>query len=242
MAIGAGETTVLRMTTAYAFIANGGKKIVPTLIDRIQDRYGNTIYKHDDRICEGCVAENWSNQAEPTLIDNAEQILDPMTAYQITSMMEGVVKYGTGRKALEIGKPIAGKTGTTNDSRTSGSSASRRTSSPACCRLRPARPMGKGVAGGVVAAPIFTDFMKDALADKPPVDFRVPDGIKLVPVNHLTGQPASGSGAGIVIEAFKPGTAPGESGFSFVSGASAQPDKATAEQEKAVYSGTGGLY
>lgn len=243
MAIGAGETTVLRMTTAYAIIANGGKKIVPTLIDRIQDRYGNTIYKHDDRICEGCVAENWSNQPEPTLIDNAEQILDPMTAYQITSMMEGVVKYGTGRRALAIGKPIAGKTGTTNESKDVwfiGFSPD--LVAGVFVGYDQPRPMGKGVAGGVVAAPIFTDFMEDALADKPPVDFRVPDGIKLVPVNHLTGQPASGSGAGIVIEAFKPGTAPGESGFSFVSGASGQPDKATAEQEKAVYSGTGGLY
>lgn len=89
MALGAGETTDMKMTAAYATIANGGRKIVPTLIDRIQDRYGNTIYKHDERVCDGCVATAWENQPEPLIIDNREQVLDPMTAYQITSMMEG---------------------------------------------------------------------------------------------------------------------------------------------------------
>src|SRR5690606_20821193 len=96
MALGAGETTVMRMVSAYAVMANGGKQIRPSLIDRIQDRYGKTVYKHDDRGCEGCVAEEWKSQSEPTLIDNSEQVLDPMTAYQITSMMEGVVQRGTG--------------------------------------------------------------------------------------------------------------------------------------------------
>ena len=117
MSLGAGETTVLRMTNAYAMIANGGRQLKPTLIDRVQDRYGRTIYKHDERICEGCVATGWAGQDEPKLIDNREQVLDPMTAYQITSMMEGVVLRGTARKVGAIGKPVAGKTGTTNDER-----------------------------------------------------------------------------------------------------------------------------
>ena len=95
MALGAGETTVLRLVTAYATIANGGRKINATLIDRIQDRFGRTIYQHDQRKCEGCDAPAWSGQDEPTLVDTREQVLDPMTAYQITSMMEGVVKRGT---------------------------------------------------------------------------------------------------------------------------------------------------
>ena len=97
--------------------ANGGKRIKPTLIDRIQDRYGHTIYQHDERECRGCDAEKWANQPEPTLVDRREQVLDPMTAYQITSMMEGVVQRGTARARFqrEVGKPIAGKTGTTND-------------------------------------------------------------------------------------------------------------------------------
>ena len=92
-ALGAGETTVMRMVTAYSMFANGGRRVKPTLIDRIQDRYGHTIFKHDQRECRGCDAPGgWKNQPEPQLIDRREQVLDPMTAYQITSMMEGVVQ------------------------------------------------------------------------------------------------------------------------------------------------------
>ena len=92
-ALGAGETTVMRMVTAYSMIANGGRRVKPTLIDRIQDRYGHTIFKHDARECRGCDAPGgWKNQPEPQLVDRREQVLDPMTAYQITSMMEGVVQ------------------------------------------------------------------------------------------------------------------------------------------------------
>src|SRR5262249_49647607 len=91
-ALGAGETTVLRMVTAYSMFANGGKRIKPTLIDRIQDRYGRTIYKHDERECRACDGNKWANQPEPALIDRRQQVLDPMTAYQITSMLEGVVQ------------------------------------------------------------------------------------------------------------------------------------------------------
>ncbi|MEA2939820.1 MAG: penicillin-binding protein, partial [Bradyrhizobium sp.] len=115
-ALGAGETTVMRMVTAYSMFANGGRRVKSTLIDRIQDRYGRTIFKHDARECRGCdAAEGWKNQPEPQLVDRREQVLDAMTAYQITSMMEGVVQAGTATVVKEVGKPIAGKTGTTND-------------------------------------------------------------------------------------------------------------------------------
>ena len=115
-ALGAGETTVMRMVTAYSMFANGGRRVKPTLIDRIQDRYGHTIFKHDARECRGCDAPGgWKNQPEPQLVDRREQVLDAMTAYQITSMMEGVVQGGTAIAVKEVGKPIAGKTGTTND-------------------------------------------------------------------------------------------------------------------------------
>ena len=117
-ALGAGETTVMRMVTAYSMFANGGRRVKPTLIDRIQDRYGHTIFKHDARECRGCDAPGgWKNQPEPQLVDRREQVLDPMTAYQITSMMEGVVQNGTAIAVKDVGKPIAGKTGTTNDAR-----------------------------------------------------------------------------------------------------------------------------
>ena len=114
-ALGAGETTVMRMVTAYSMFDNGGRRVIPTLIDRIQDRYGHTIYKHDQRQCVGCNATDWHDQPEPTLVDKREQVIDPMTAYQITSLMEGVVQRGTGVALRAVGKPIAGKTGTTND-------------------------------------------------------------------------------------------------------------------------------
>ncbi|MFB2606631.1 penicillin-binding transpeptidase domain-containing protein, partial [Rhizobium phaseoli] len=116
MSLGAGDTTVLRMVSAYSVIANGGKQIKPTLIDRIQDRYGKTIFKHEERLCEGCNAGDWQNQEEPNVVDNRETVLDPMTAYQITSMMQGVIQRGTAAGKIDLGgRDVAGKTGTTND-------------------------------------------------------------------------------------------------------------------------------
>jgi penicillin-binding protein 1A len=114
--LGAGETTPLKLTTAYAMLDNGGKRITPTLIDRIQDRNGVTIYRADQRPCEGCQNAVWQNQPEPELPDNREQIADPRSAYQIVSILQGVVERGTGRVVSSVGKPLAGKTGTTNDS------------------------------------------------------------------------------------------------------------------------------
>jgi penicillin-binding protein 1A len=126
-ALGAGETTVLRMVTAYSMIANGGRRVNATLIDRIQDRYGRTIYKHDQRECRACDATKWENQPEPGLIDRREQVLDPMTAYQITSIMEGVVQRGTaadaGSRRSASGWPARPAPPMTR--RTPGSSASR---------------------------------------------------------------------------------------------------------------------
>src|SRR5256885_5062715 len=111
-ALGAGETTVMRMVTAYSMFANGGRRVKSTLIDRIQDRYGHTIFKHDARECRGCDAPGgWKNQQEPQLVDRREQVLDAMTAYQITSMMEGVVQGGTAARPEEEGKPNAGENG-----------------------------------------------------------------------------------------------------------------------------------
>lgn len=111
MALGAGETTLMKMVTGYSMLANGGKRVKSTLIDRIQDRYGKTTFRHDERECLGCDAEKWDNQLEPKLIDKREQVLDPLTAYQITSIMEGVIQRGTGVSIKAVGKHLAGKTG-----------------------------------------------------------------------------------------------------------------------------------
>jgi penicillin-binding protein 1A len=212
-ALGAGETTVMRMVTAYSMLANGGRRVKPTLIDRIQDRYGHTIFKHDARECRGCDAPGgWKNQPEPQLVDRREQVLDSMTAYQITSMMEGVVQGGTAAVMREVGKPIAGKTGTTSD----GKDVWFVGFSPDLVvglylGYDKPRSLGRAAQGGHTAAPIARDFMKLALADKPAIPFKVPAGIRLVRIDPKTGtRVAPGDGSRSILEAFKPGTAPSD--------------------------------
>jgi penicillin-binding protein 1A len=211
MALGAGETTVMRMVTAYSILANGGKRIKPTLIDRIQDRTGSTIYRHDDRECIGCAAETWANQDEPKIVDKREQVLDPLTAYQMVSILEGVVLRGTAARLRPVvdNKPIAGKTGTTNDAKDLwfvGFSPDLAVG--LYLGYDKPRSMGDSAQAGHYAAPIFGDFMKVALKDKPATPFRVPPGIKLIRVSAATGARAGGEGGGTILEAFKPGTAP----------------------------------
>jgi len=208
MALGSGETTDMKMTAAYATIANGGRKIVPTLIDRIQDRYGKTIYKHDDRVCDGCNATSWTKQSEPLIIDNREQVLDPMTAYQITSMMEGVVLRGTGTYARRLNRPVAGKTGTTSDSRDVwfiGFTPELVTG--VYLGYDKPRSLGSEATGGGLAVPVFTEFMQDALKGKPPTPFNMPPGMTQIWIDPATGVKATAGGAAIA-EAFKPGTGP----------------------------------
>ena len=243
-ALGAGETTLLRMVGAYAMFDNGGRKIQPTLIDRIQDRYGRTIYRHDSRECRDCDAEKWANQSEPSLVDKRDRVLDPMTAYQITSMMEGVVQRGTATVVKEVGKPIAGKTGTTNDEKDAwfiGFSPDLVVG--VYLGYDKPRHLGKGATGGVLAAPVVRDFMKVALADKPAVPFRVPAGIKLIRIDPKTGMRAGPGDPRVILEAFKPGTAPPDN-YSVigVTDADGRPLGVSPEADRAVRAGTGGLY
>ena len=214
-ALGAGETTVLRMVTAYAMLDNGGRRVKPTLIDRIQDRYGRTIYKHDERQCMGCDADKWRDQPEPTLVDHRELVIDPMTAYQITSMMEGVVQGGTGIALKEVGKPIAGKTGTTNDEKD---------------------VWFIGFSPDIVCG-VYMGY------DKPPIPFRVPPGIKLIRVDAHSGMRAGPGDARAILEAFKPGTAPPDS-YSVIGAETASGGAlpVSPDADRAVRSGTGGLY
>ncbi|MBX6426301.1 MAG: penicillin-binding protein 1A [Variibacter sp.] len=246
--LGAGETTVLRMTAAYSMFANGGRRIKPTLIDRIQDRYGKTIFKHDQRECRGCDAKRWENQPEPTLIDRREQVIDPMTAYQITSMLEGVVQRGTATVLREVGKPVAGKTGTTNDWKDAwfvGFTPDLAVG--VYVGFDKPRSLGHGVAatGGHLAAPIVRDFLKAALADKPPVPFRVPPGIKLIRINAQTGMRAAPGDTKVILEAFKPGTAPPDN-YAIIGSPTAEAEGryygVSPEADRAIRSGTGGLY
>ncbi len=208
-ALGASETTVLRLTTGYAEFVNGGKKINPTLIDRIQDRNGKTIYKHDTRICEDCNSPTWHGQDEPLLADNHEQIIDATTAYQIVSLLEGVVQYGTGVSVKAVGKPLAGKTGTSNDSKdTWFVGFSPDLAAGVFVGFDDPRTLGKLEQGATCAAPIFRDFMEGALADEPATPFRIPGGIDLIAVNRVTGEPSSPGAPGAIMEAYKAGTGP----------------------------------
>ena len=245
-ALGAGETTVMRMVTAYSMFANGGRRVKSTLIDRIQDRYGHTIFKHDQRECRGCEApEGWKNQPEPQLVDRREQVMDPMTAYQITSMMESVVQSGTATVLREVGKPIAGKTGTTNDEKDAWFVGF----SPdvvvgVYVGYDKPRNLGRGGTGGVLSAPIVKDFMKLALADKPAVPFKVPAGIKLIRVDAKTGMRAGPGDTGrTILEAFKPGTAPPDnySVIGVADGGGAQQVSPDTDR-MFMRPGTGGLY
>ena len=211
MSLGAGETTVMRMTAAYSMFANGGRRIKPTLIDQIQDRNGRTIYRHDDRKCTSCDAEKWDGGAAPKLTENREQVLDPLTAYQMTSILEGVVQRGTAQSVKAVGKPLAGKTGTTNDAKDVwfvGFSPDLAVG--VFLGYDQPKSLGNAATAGQYAAPVFRDFMQMALKDKPATPFRVPAGIKLIRVSASSGTRAGGEGGGTILEAFKPGQAPPE--------------------------------
>ena len=209
MSLGAAETTLLDITNGYAMLVNGGRKIRPTVIDRIQDRTGKTIFKHETRSCDGCRDLQWEMQPPPAIPDGREQLVDPQSAYQIVSMMEGVVQRGTGIRIRVLGKPLAGKTGTTNDSvDTWFIGFSPDLAVGVFAGFDTPRSLGKRETGSSVAVPIFRDFMKDALKDVQPIPFRLPPGIKLVRVDAKTGARAHSGGRGTILEAFKSGQNP----------------------------------
>ncbi len=210
MSLGAGETTLLQLTAAYGQLVNGGRKVDVSLIDRIQDRYGQTILRHDLRDCQACAApDGWQNQPIPALAETREQLTDPASAYQMVSMLEGVVTRGTGRRIADSGLVLAGKTGTTNDN----TNAWFIGFSPdlvvgVYVGYDVPRPLGKSETGSTAAVPIFKDFMMDALAQAPVIPFRRPGGISLVPVHAETGERVRHDDKMAVLEVFKPGQRP----------------------------------
>jgi penicillin-binding protein 1A len=243
MSLGAGETTPLRHTAAYAMLDNGGKRITPTLIDRVQGRDGKTIFKADQRPCEGCANVEWSQQDVPVIPDTREQISDPVSTFQIVEMLEGVVQRGTGTAVKAVGKPIAGKTGTTNDWQDAWFMGfTPDLAAGVFIGYDDPAFLGSDETGGHLAAPIFRDFMMVALKDAPPTEFRTPPGVQMVRINPDTGEPA-GAGQPGILEGFKAGTEPGKDpgrlppGDEVVQGVTARvPVRATPA------SGTGGLY
>ena len=210
MSLGAGETTLMRLTTAYAMIVNGGKKISPIIIDRVQDRRGKTIFKNDLRRCGNCELDNYSDFRNiPKLVDEREQVTDPGSAYQMVSMLRGAVTRGTGKLINKLNKTLAGKTGTTNSNQDAwfvGFSSDLVVG--VFVGFDNPFTLGKRETGSSVAAPIFRDFMKQALHKKPDVPFRRPAGIKLIKVNPKTGLLSKSNSKNYIIEAFKPGQLP----------------------------------
>ena len=262
MALGAGETTLLDLTTAYAELVNGGRRITPTFIDRIQDRRGDTIFRHDERACTDCGdLIKWQGQTAPEIPDTREQIVDPRTAYQMVSILEGVVLRGTGASIKTLNRPLAGKTGTTNESKDTwfiGFSPDLVVG--VFAGFDEPRSLGKRETGASIAVPVFKSFMGEALKDAPLVPFRVPPGIRNVQINAETGQRARPGDKSVIWEAFVVGTEPTDEMFildgrgisplpagaveTVPGGASssAPATGATASPGEEATTGTGGLY
>ncbi|MEY4871069.1 MAG: hypothetical protein RLZZ563_399 [Pseudomonadota bacterium] len=207
-ALGAQETTVLKMVAAYAMFANGGERVEPTLVDRVQDRFGRTIYRHDQRDCVDCRLASLDPGAGLSIRSERERVMDAITAYQLTSMMEGVVIRGTASSAVNLPVPVAGKTGTTNDAKdvwfigyTSNIVAG--------CYMGYDQPrsLGSGASGGGMCAPVFQEFMEEAVAKYGGAEFRVPPGGRWVKLDRFTGSllPDDASGDNVVTEYFREG-------------------------------------
>jgi penicillin-binding protein 1A len=215
MALGAVETTPIRLTSAYATFASDGMLVEGKLIDRIQDRKGKLIYTSDNRNCEGCggmieVGNKPQILDTPFLSYNAKNVIDPMTNYQMVSMLQGAVDRGTGARARKLNKVLAGKTGTSNDSNDTwfiGFSPDLVVG--VFVGYDAPKTLGDKEQGASVALPIFVRFMEKALKNIPSKEFPVPEGIKFVDVDYNSGRPVTfGFGSTIVKEPVKPGSKP----------------------------------
>lgn len=203
--LGAADTRVINMVSAYCVIVNGGKKVPPYMIERIQDRTGKTIYKHEQTPCPECVADKWENQPEPNFEVVREQVVDPLSAYQMTSILEGVAVRGTGARLNGLHRHLAGKTGTTNETKDAwfvGFSPD--LVAGVYIGFDDPVSLGQAETGAHAALPIFYDFMEAALKDVPDTSFRIPAGIKLVRVNPYTGTPSAPGDKAAIMEAVKP--------------------------------------
>ena len=213
-ALGAGETTLWDMVAAYGMFANGGKRVRPTVIDRIQDRHGDTIFRHDPRYCEGCRAGSYDPADPPVLYDTRGQVMNPVTAHQLVSMMQGVVSQGTASRTVGgLGFPVAGKTGTTNESRDAWFVGFAPNLVAGCyIGFDTPTPMGRGAYGGTLCGPVFRDFMAQAMESRAPGRFHEPDGrdTVVVKIDRDTGErlPDDATGPHVTTQVFRAGTEP----------------------------------
>ena len=209
--LGSQETTLFRMVAAYAMFANGGERVEPTLVDRVQDRYGRTIYRHDQRKCVDCTDATLPDGRAPWITAQRERVMDAVTAYQLTSMMEGVVQRGTAARTVNLPVPAAGKTGTTNDARDVWFVGYTSNIVAGCyIGYDQPRPLGQGAGGGTICGPVFNEFMLEAIKQYGGGRFRVPEGGYFLKIDRNTGArlPDSASGPNVVAEFFREGVEP----------------------------------
>ena len=209
--LGSEETTLYQMVAAYAMFANGGERVQPTLVDRVQDRYGKTIYRHDERACDECQVASLEPGFSPRIISNRERVMDPITAYQLTSMMTGVVTRGTARKTVNLSVPTAGKTGTTNDAKDVWFVGFTKNIAAGCfIGYDTPKSLGRGASGGGMCGPVFNTFMKEATKKYGGGDFDVPPGGFFLKIDRFTGARLSDDATGdnVVAEYFRDGEEP----------------------------------
>jgi penicillin-binding protein 1A len=215
ISLGAGETTVLKLTNAFSMLVNGGGALTPTLVDMVQDRHGKTIFRADGRACEGCNSPEWNGKAMPRPADRRRQLMNPMTAYQMVHMLEGVVQRGTATVLRDLDRPLFGKTGTTNGPTNVwfvGGSAD--LVAGVYVGFDQPRAMGGAAQGGTMAAPIWKQWAQVAFKDMPVVPFRAAPGIRMVRIDRRSGRkvfgawPTDDPRTAVIWEAFKPESEP----------------------------------
>nr|WP_282569226.1 PBP1A family penicillin-binding protein [Aliiroseovarius sp. S1339] len=208
--LGAEETTLFRMVAAYAMFANGGERVEPTLVDRVQDRWGKTIYRHDSRQCADCSDPALSAGRAPQIVSDRERVMNAITAYQLTSMLRGVVERGTARSVVNLPVPTAGKTGTTNDERDAWF-VGFTSNIVAGCYIGYDRPRSMpGTSGGGMCGPVFQRFMLEAIKEYGGGEFKVPPGGHFIKIDRFTGARLApdASGDHVVAEYFRDGEEP----------------------------------
>ncbi|PIE14590.1 MAG: penicillin-binding protein [Rhodobacterales bacterium] len=209
--LGSEETTLFKMVAAYAMFANGGQRVEPTLVDRVQDRYGKTVYRHDNRDCTDCNVPTIPRTRGPRIVSDRERVMDAITAYQLTMMMKGVVDRGTARKAINLPVPVAGKTGTTNDAKDVWFVGFTSNIVAGCyIGYDTPRSLGKGASGGGMCGPVFQRFMSKAIKTYGGGKFRAPDDCEFIKIDRFTGAVLSSDASGdhVVAECFRPGEEP----------------------------------
>ncbi len=209
--LGAQETTLFKMVSSYAMFANGGERVAPTMVDRVQDRFGRTIFKHDQRDCIDCNAAQITEGRSPRVENNRERVMDPVTAYRLTSMMRGVVERGTAKRVAMKGVQIAGKTGTTNEAKDVWFVGFTRNIVAGCYIGHDTpEPLGRSASGGGMCGPVFRQFMAKAIKKYGAGKFSQPENTYFAKFDRFSGAqlPDGATGEHVVAELFRLGEDP----------------------------------